>query len=209
MFVLCSAQVRRWSRLFYNISLCRLKVPPDCTTELNHNAYLFLQSVFDKHDKVQSCKSGSVFTVRLGEARYEKLLSTERQRWPPAEALSSRRWGGIDGRISREVTNESQRSESVGSSHDLLSVLEISVKLWMCASVISCPFPHRAIFHHLCRLCLIRTVTVPCHQTSWATCSMCFPTCRGARMSITQFALTSRDGSPTRDICPSGRECFH
>lgn len=136
MFVLCSAQVRRWSRLFYNISLCRLKVPPDCTTELNHNAYLFLQSVFDKHDKVQSCKSGSVFTVRLGEARYEKLLSTERQRWPPAEALSSRRWGGIDGRISREVTNESQRSESVGSSHDLLSVLEISVKLWMCASVI-------------------------------------------------------------------------
>uniref|UniRef100_A0A8C1XQH4 Ras homolog family member T1 n=1 Tax=Cyprinus carpio TaxID=7962 RepID=A0A8C1XQH4_CYPCA len=28
-----------------------LKIPPDCTTELNHNAYLFLQSVFDKHDK--------------------------------------------------------------------------------------------------------------------------------------------------------------
>ncbi|KAG7248126.1 hypothetical protein CRUP_006529, partial [Coryphaenoides rupestris] len=23
-----------------------IKVPPDCTTELNHNAYLFLQSVF-------------------------------------------------------------------------------------------------------------------------------------------------------------------
>lgn len=31
---------------------CRIKIPPDCTTELNHNAYLFLQSVFDKHDKV-------------------------------------------------------------------------------------------------------------------------------------------------------------
>lgn len=30
----------------------RIKIPPDCTTELNHNAYLFLQSVFDKHDKV-------------------------------------------------------------------------------------------------------------------------------------------------------------
>uniref|UniRef100_A0A671T1B1 Ras homolog family member T1a n=1 Tax=Sinocyclocheilus anshuiensis TaxID=1608454 RepID=A0A671T1B1_9TELE len=29
-----------------------LKIPPDCTTELNHNAYLFLQSVFDKHDNV-------------------------------------------------------------------------------------------------------------------------------------------------------------
>lgn len=30
----------------------RIKILPDCTTELNHNAYLFLQSVFDKHDKV-------------------------------------------------------------------------------------------------------------------------------------------------------------
>uniref|UniRef100_A0A8C5EQC2 Mitochondrial Rho GTPase n=1 Tax=Gouania willdenowi TaxID=441366 RepID=A0A8C5EQC2_GOUWI len=28
-----------------------LKVPPNCTTELNHNASLFLQSIFDKHDK--------------------------------------------------------------------------------------------------------------------------------------------------------------
>lgn len=37
----------------------RLKIPPDCTTELNHNAYLFLQSVFDKHDKVPAC----VFTL--------------------------------------------------------------------------------------------------------------------------------------------------
>uniref|UniRef100_A0A665TTM6 Mitochondrial Rho GTPase n=1 Tax=Echeneis naucrates TaxID=173247 RepID=A0A665TTM6_ECHNA len=32
-----------------------LKVPPDCTTELNHNAYLFLQSIFDKHDKDRDC----------------------------------------------------------------------------------------------------------------------------------------------------------
>uniref|UniRef100_A0A8C6P626 Mitochondrial Rho GTPase n=1 Tax=Nothobranchius furzeri TaxID=105023 RepID=A0A8C6P626_NOTFU len=32
-----------------------LKVPPDCSTELNHNAYLFLQSVFDKHDKDRDC----------------------------------------------------------------------------------------------------------------------------------------------------------
>ncbi|TRY56363.1 hypothetical protein DNTS_034964 [Danionella cerebrum] len=31
------------------------KVPSDCTTELNHNAYLFLQSVFDKHDKDRDC----------------------------------------------------------------------------------------------------------------------------------------------------------
>lgn len=39
-------------------SVCfpRIKIPPDCTTELNHNAYLFLQSVFDKHDKVSSAK---------------------------------------------------------------------------------------------------------------------------------------------------------
>uniref|UniRef100_A0A8C1RIN5 Mitochondrial Rho GTPase n=1 Tax=Cyprinus carpio TaxID=7962 RepID=A0A8C1RIN5_CYPCA len=38
-------------------SICfpRLKIPPDCTTELNHNAYLFLQSVFDKHDKDRDC----------------------------------------------------------------------------------------------------------------------------------------------------------
>ncbi|KAF7247030.1 Mitochondrial Rho GTPase 1 [Varanus komodoensis] len=27
-----------------------LKIPSDCTTELNHHAYLFLQSIFDKHD---------------------------------------------------------------------------------------------------------------------------------------------------------------
>ncbi|XP_061425953.1 mitochondrial Rho GTPase 1-like isoform X1 [Lethenteron reissneri] len=27
-----------------------LKVPHDCTTELNHSAYLFLQSIFEKHD---------------------------------------------------------------------------------------------------------------------------------------------------------------
>ncbi|XP_048103405.1 mitochondrial Rho GTPase 1b isoform X1 [Alosa alosa] len=32
-----------------------LKIPPDCTTELNHNAYLFLQSIFDKHDKDRDC----------------------------------------------------------------------------------------------------------------------------------------------------------
>uniref|UniRef100_A0A667X592 Mitochondrial Rho GTPase n=1 Tax=Myripristis murdjan TaxID=586833 RepID=A0A667X592_9TELE len=32
-----------------------IKIPPDCTTELNHNAYLFLQSVFDKHDKDRDC----------------------------------------------------------------------------------------------------------------------------------------------------------
>ena len=30
----------------------RLKITPDCTTELNHHAYLFLQSTFDKHDLV-------------------------------------------------------------------------------------------------------------------------------------------------------------
>uniref|UniRef100_A0A665VB49 Mitochondrial Rho GTPase n=1 Tax=Echeneis naucrates TaxID=173247 RepID=A0A665VB49_ECHNA len=32
-----------------------IKIPADCTTELNHNAYLFLQSVFDKHDKDRDC----------------------------------------------------------------------------------------------------------------------------------------------------------
>uniref|UniRef100_A0A8B9LW18 Mitochondrial Rho GTPase n=1 Tax=Astyanax mexicanus TaxID=7994 RepID=A0A8B9LW18_ASTMX len=32
-----------------------LKIPPDCSTELNHNASLFLQSVFDKHDKDRDC----------------------------------------------------------------------------------------------------------------------------------------------------------
>uniref|UniRef100_A0A8C5CGE2 Mitochondrial Rho GTPase n=1 Tax=Gadus morhua TaxID=8049 RepID=A0A8C5CGE2_GADMO len=36
-------------------SFPRVKIPPDCTTELNHNAYLFLQSVFDKHDKDRDC----------------------------------------------------------------------------------------------------------------------------------------------------------
>uniref|UniRef100_A0A8C5BW94 Mitochondrial Rho GTPase n=1 Tax=Gadus morhua TaxID=8049 RepID=A0A8C5BW94_GADMO len=33
----------------------QLKVPPDATTELNHDAYLFLQGVFDKHDKDRDC----------------------------------------------------------------------------------------------------------------------------------------------------------
>ncbi|XP_014850101.1 PREDICTED: mitochondrial Rho GTPase 1-like isoform X2 [Poecilia mexicana] len=32
-----------------------IKVPPGCTTELNHSAYLFLESVFDKHDKDRDC----------------------------------------------------------------------------------------------------------------------------------------------------------
>uniref|UniRef100_A0A2K6G0Z3 Ras homolog gene family member T1 n=1 Tax=Propithecus coquereli TaxID=379532 RepID=A0A2K6G0Z3_PROCO len=32
-----------------------LKIPPDCTTELNHHAYLFLQSTFDKHDLDRYC----------------------------------------------------------------------------------------------------------------------------------------------------------
>nr|XP_033817120.1 mitochondrial Rho GTPase 1 isoform X2 [Geotrypetes seraphini] len=32
-----------------------LKVPSDCTTELNHHAYLFLQSIFDKHDQDRDC----------------------------------------------------------------------------------------------------------------------------------------------------------
>lgn len=41
--------------------MCRLKVPPDSTTELNHNAYLFLQSVFDKHDKVKSRPPPALF----------------------------------------------------------------------------------------------------------------------------------------------------
>lgn len=40
--------------------LRRIKIPHDCTTELNHNAYLFLQSVFDKHDKVSDDISGSL-----------------------------------------------------------------------------------------------------------------------------------------------------
>ncbi|XP_038632278.1 mitochondrial Rho GTPase 1-A isoform X2 [Scyliorhinus canicula] len=31
------------------------KIPPDCTTELNHHAYLFLQSIFDKHDLDRDC----------------------------------------------------------------------------------------------------------------------------------------------------------
>ncbi|KAG9468586.1 hypothetical protein GDO78_022420 [Eleutherodactylus coqui] len=33
----------------------QLKVPVDCTTELNHHAYLFLQSMFDKHDQDRDC----------------------------------------------------------------------------------------------------------------------------------------------------------
>lgn len=43
--------------------MCRLKVPPGSTTELNHNAYLFLQSVFDKHDKVKSRPPAAVFLL--------------------------------------------------------------------------------------------------------------------------------------------------
>uniref|UniRef100_A0A4W3JUX3 Mitochondrial Rho GTPase n=1 Tax=Callorhinchus milii TaxID=7868 RepID=A0A4W3JUX3_CALMI len=36
-----------------------LKVAPDCTTELNHHAYLFLQSIFDKHDLDRDCALSS------------------------------------------------------------------------------------------------------------------------------------------------------
>nr|XP_048675224.1 mitochondrial Rho GTPase 1 isoform X2 [Caretta caretta] len=32
-----------------------LKIPSDCTTELNHHVYLFLQSTFDKHDLDRDC----------------------------------------------------------------------------------------------------------------------------------------------------------
>ncbi|XP_072539414.1 mitochondrial Rho GTPase 1b isoform X1 [Salminus brasiliensis] len=32
-----------------------LKIPSNCSTELNHNASLFLQGVFDKHDKDRDC----------------------------------------------------------------------------------------------------------------------------------------------------------
>lgn len=56
-------------------SLSRLKIPPDCTTELNHNAYLFLQSVFDKHDKVQSCISGSVFMLAFTLMRHKQEVA--------------------------------------------------------------------------------------------------------------------------------------
>nr|XP_014342588.1 PREDICTED: mitochondrial Rho GTPase 1 isoform X1 [Latimeria chalumnae] len=31
------------------------KIPHDCSTELNHHAYLFLQSIFDKHDMDRDC----------------------------------------------------------------------------------------------------------------------------------------------------------
>lgn len=42
---------------------CRIKIPPDCTTELNHNAYLFLQSIFDKHDKVSGYMTGLLWRI--------------------------------------------------------------------------------------------------------------------------------------------------
>lgn len=91
------------------LTLSRLKIPPDCTTELNYNAYLFLQSIFDKHDKVHSCTSGSLFTLasvlerHLEEAaqcpapRKTKIHSRS-QHWPPAgewfNFLPLRDWHG-------------------------------------------------------------------------------------------------------------------
>lgn len=50
----------------------RLKVPPDSTTELNHNAYLFLQSVFDKHDKVKSRPPAAVFILALASEQLKR-----------------------------------------------------------------------------------------------------------------------------------------
>lgn len=44
-------------------------------------------------------------------------------------------------------------------------------------------------------------------QRSWKTCSKCFRTCPGVQMSTTPFVLMIRDGSPTKDISHSGREC--
>lgn len=83
--------------IYFTIFPSRLKIPPDCTTELNHKAYLFLQSVFDKHDKVQTCTPSSLFTLasapkwhlqaaaqcthNTARARADHLLSCDLTSW--------------------------------------------------------------------------------------------------------------------------------
>lgn len=37
--------------IYYDTSVCRLRVPPGCSTELNHAGYMFLVTLFNRHDK--------------------------------------------------------------------------------------------------------------------------------------------------------------
>ncbi|NXD92785.1 MIRO1 GTPase, partial [Chaetorhynchus papuensis] len=66
LFILFLRHETTWTVLrrfgfFYDLELTPeylfppLKIPPDCTTELNHFFYLFLQSIFDKHDLDRDC----------------------------------------------------------------------------------------------------------------------------------------------------------
>lgn len=55
LYLFLKLNFNTWLMIYFALKLSfvnRLKIPPDCTTELNHHAYLFLQSTFDKHDLV-------------------------------------------------------------------------------------------------------------------------------------------------------------
>ena len=45
------------------VSPGRFRLPPGCSTELNHLGYQFLQRLFEKHDKV--CSAPCSFLLRL------------------------------------------------------------------------------------------------------------------------------------------------
>lgn len=62
-----------WHLTSVLVPCCRIKIPPDCTTELNHNAYHFLQSVFDKHDKVSFQKKKTPFWETGGSINIRTL----------------------------------------------------------------------------------------------------------------------------------------
>lgn len=53
--------LRRLTWVFSN----RFRVPPGCSTELNHLGYQFLQRIFEKHDKVGSLGSSWVLSTPL------------------------------------------------------------------------------------------------------------------------------------------------
>lgn len=88
--------------MYFTIFPSRLKIPPDCTTELNHKAYLFLQSVFDKHDKVQTCTPGSLFTFASAPKRH---LQEAAQCGAPPNTARAR----ADHLLSRDLTSLTPR----------------------------------------------------------------------------------------------------
>lgn len=77
--------------------LCSLKVPAHCTTELNHKAYLFLQGVFDKHDKVRSVRQQTPQPQKQQQRVARPVAADRPLRW---DLVSAQAEQGLTGGIS-------------------------------------------------------------------------------------------------------------